>query len=66
MVKLINLEISKPYSRFKELFNEAKKSNQSSIDAICVSSYCSLKKEVDSRYVNLKYIDNNEWIFFTN
>ena len=23
-------------------------------------------KEVEARYVNLKYIDNNEWIFFSN
>lgn len=66
MIKLNNLEISEPYARFKEFFNEAKKNKQPSIDAICVSSYCSLRKEVDSRYVNLKYIDNNEWIFFTN
>lgn len=66
MIKLINLDRSEPYSRFKEIFNKAKKNNQPAIDAICVSSYCKLSKEVDSRYVNLKYIDGNEWIFFTN
>lgn len=45
---------------------EAQKANQGSIEAISVSSYSSGKKEVDSRYVNLKFINGKELIFFSN
>ena len=45
---------------------EAKKLNQPSLDAISISSYNTSTDELDSRYVNLKYIINNEWIFFSN
>ena len=66
MIELNNIDKTEPYIKFEELFNKAKEINQPSIDAICISSYCSDKKEIDSRYVNLKYIDKNEWIFFSN
>ena len=32
----------------------------------CISSFNHITEEVQSRYVNLKYINNNEWIFFSN
>ena len=40
--------------------------DQSHIESIAISSYCSLTKTVNSRFVNLKYIDSNRWTFFTN
>ena len=39
---------------------------QQAIEAISVSSYNRAASEVEARYVNLKYIVNNEWIFFSN
>ena len=40
--------------------------NKRGIEAISVSSYNQKMSEVEARYVNLKYIDDNEWIFFSN
>ena len=55
-----------PYKKFKHLFNLALENKQENIDAIVVSSFNPLNSEVNSRYVNLKYILKDEWIFFTN
>ena len=39
---------------------------QNNIEAISISSYNNSLSEVNSRYVNLKIINDNEFIFFTN
>ena len=39
---------------------------QKAIEAISISSFDMEMVEVDSRYVNLKFISNNEFIFFSN
>ena len=51
---------------FYYFYEKAIGANQDNIEAIAVSSFNSTSGEVDSRYVNLKYIDNENWIFFTN
>lgn len=56
----------KPYSIFKEKYDEANKLNQKNIEAIAISSYDLSAEQVDSRFVNLKFIDGKEFIFFTN
>jgi len=66
MIKLKNLEQSEPYILFNDFYKKAIRANQSSIDAISISSYNKKTKEVDSRYVNLKFIDVNKWTFFSN
>ena len=66
MITINNINQSKPYFMFNELYLEAKNKNQSSIEAIAISSYNPLLNEVESRFVNLKYIQDNKWIFFTN
>ena len=66
MIKFINTSIEKPYIRFQSLYNEALANNQRGIEAISISSYNQKMNEVEARYVNLKYIVNNEWIFFSN
>ena len=66
MIKFINLSSEKPYAYFQALYQEALKNGQKGIEAISVSSYNQVSSEVEARYVNLKYIDNNEWIFFSN
>jgi len=55
-----------PYLIFKEKYNNSSNAKQSNIDAISIASYSSIDKEVNARYVNLKYIDDKEFIFFSN
>ena len=66
MIELINLNNSEPYKIFSEYYYKAIKKKQSSIEAISVSSFNPVKKEVESRFVNIKYIINDQWIFFSN
>ena len=66
MIKIIKLDPSKPYDEFAKYYKKALKKNQPAIEAIAISSFNSPAKEVESRYVNLKYILGDEWIFFTN
>ena len=66
MINFLNLSSEKPYILFRSLYQKAIESGQKGVEAISVSSYNQLLQEVEARYVNLKYIDNNEWIFFSN
>ena len=66
MINISNISNKKPYKVFSSYLNDALKKNQKSINAIAISSFNFLSNEVDSRYVNLKYIVNDEWIFFSN
>ena len=66
MINFINLNQSKPYNKFLESYNAAAEKNQKNIEAISISSFNHKLNEVDSRFVNLKYIIDNEWIFFSN
>ncbi len=66
MIKFINLSSEKPYTHFQSLYEEALANDQRGIEAISISSYSQEMSEVESRFVNLKYIVNNEWIFFSN
>ena len=64
MIKFNDIPSYKPYELFKDYYEKALSAGQSSIEAICISS--SINDEVDSRFVNLKYITGDEWIFFSN
>ena len=66
MIKFINPSSEKPYTHFQSLYEEALANDQRGIEAISISSYSQEMSEVEARYVNLKYIVNNEWIFFSN
>ena len=66
MIQFINLNNEIPYKLFKENYILAAEKGQNNIEAIAISSYNPSKKEVDSRFVNLKQINNEEFIFFTN
>ncbi len=66
MISFINLSNETPYQELKKKYEEALSKKQLYIEAISISSYCNKKKEVDSRFVNLKFIDKNEFIFFSN
>ena len=66
MIKFNNLNQEIPYRLFKEKYDEALNADQKGIEAISISSYIKEMNEVDSRYVNLKFISNDEFIFFSN
>ena len=66
MINFLNPSHEKPYILFQSLYQKAIENGQKGVEAISVSSYNEPLKEVEARYVNLKYIDNNEWIFFSN
>ena len=66
MIQFNNLNQEDPYLFFKEKYKEALKANQKNIEAMSISTYNKEKKEVDSRYINLKCVTNDEFIFFTN
>ena len=66
MVKIDNLPNSKPYELLIKYFNKAKSAKQKPIDAILICSYNKEANEVEARFVNIKYILSEEWIFFSN
>ena len=66
MIKFINNNESPPYLEFRKRYEQAINRNQPFIEAISISSFCKKNNQVDSRFVNLKYIDNKKFIFFTN
>ena len=66
MIMFLNDNSSIPFLEFKNKYNQAIKAKQSSVEAVCISSFNNTSSEVNSRYVNLKVIDNDKFIFFSN
>ncbi len=66
MIIFLNKNYEDPYVELHENYLKAVSANQTYIDAILISTYDITKKEVDSRFVNLKFIDDRKLIFFTN
>jgi len=66
VIQFNNLNKDKPFILLKQKYDEALNKGQKNIEAISISSYNAKENEVDSRYVNLKFINNNEFIFFSN
>jgi len=55
-----------PYLKFYDLYNEAVDSKELNSDAAVISSFSKVDNFVDSRFVNIKYVIGDEWIFFSN
>ena len=66
MIEFLNNSNEKPFVLFKKYYKKASLLNENNIEAAVISSYSQEKKEVDSRFVNIKALDNKEFIFFTN
>ena len=66
MIQFNNLNQGTPFKVFKNKYDRALKESQQGIEAISISSFNSKSYEVESRFVNLKFIINDEFIFFTN
>jgi|TARA_B100001063_G_scaffold243930_1_gene275596 pyridoxamine 5'-phosphate oxidase len=54
-----------PYEIFLKNYKLAELASQGNIEAACLST-CSSKKIPHSRFINIKYINDNEFIFFSN
>ena len=65
MIIFENLSSEKPFQAFKTFYDKSLTANQNNIEAICISSYSS-KKKVNARYVNLKFVNDKKFIFFSN
>ena len=63
MIIIRNRNKAKPYKIFENYLKKALNSKQDSIEAMALSSFNKLTNEVESRYVNLKYIDSSDFIF---
>jgi pyridoxamine 5'-phosphate oxidase len=66
MIKFKNLCQETPYLLFEEKYNKALESYQKNIESMCVSSFSVDKKEVNARFVNIKFLNQKEFIFFSN
>lgn len=66
MIKFNKINQELPYMLFKAKYDDASNAGQKNIEAIVVSTYNAKLREVDSRYVNLKFVNNDEFIFFSN
>tara|TARA_B100000780_G_scaffold278245_1_gene251146 strand:- start:4172 stop:4783 length:612 start_codon:yes stop_codon:yes gene_type:complete len=69
MIKILDSKapaIEGPVLRVYELYKESLKKNQKFADAGCLATYNPRKGKVSSRFVNIKYISNNSFIFFSN
>lgn len=64
MIEFLNSSKETPYVIFRQLYDEAISANQKSIEAISIAS--SNHNDIDSRFVNLKIINNKDFIFFSN
>ena len=66
MIKFTKLNQETPYLNFKKKYDDALNANQKNIEAISISSYSKKLKEVNARFVNLKFIADKNFIFFSN
>ena len=66
MIDISKICAQEPYIEFIKFYELALQKKQESIEAISISSFDKTLNQVDSRFVNLKYINGSEWIFFTN
>lgn len=66
MIEFNNICKDRPYITFKDLYYKSVKAKQKNVEAICISSYSAINNEVNARFVNLKFINDNEFIFFSN
>lgn len=66
MISFKNNNNTEPYRKFRNLYNKAKRKEQTLIQAASIASFSKSSMEADSRFVNLKILDGEDFIFFTN
>ena len=65
MISFKNINQEVPYLIFDKFYSKALDAGQKNIEACCIASY-SKDLGVNARFVNIKYIINKDFIFFTN
>ena len=66
MIIFNSLNKDKPYQKFRSFYLKANKAKQKNIEAVSISSFNKELNEVDARFVNLKFVEDNKFIFFSN
>lgn len=66
MIEFNNLSKEIPYLIFKDRYEKSIIAKQKNVEAVCIASYSSKTNETNARFVNLKFINNKEFIFFSN
>tara|TARA_B100000780_G_scaffold267873_1_gene225323 strand:- start:434 stop:1030 length:597 start_codon:yes stop_codon:yes gene_type:complete len=66
MIRFKNLSKKEPFIKFKDNYDQAILDGQDLSQAMLISSFSHETNEVDSRFVNLKFIEKEEFIFFSN
>lgn len=65
MIEFKSKQLQQPIKILKNFYEKAIQNDQSSVEAFCLST-CSENLMPSSRYVNIKYITQNELVFFSN
>tara|TARA_B100001057_G_C22820502_1_gene939182 strand:- start:1458 stop:2054 length:597 start_codon:yes stop_codon:yes gene_type:complete len=55
-----------PFKEFRDAYKRAHQNGQMLIHAASISSFSKTINEVNSRFVNIKFLDNDRFIFFSN
>ena len=66
MITFTNLPTAKPYQRFYDSFQAALEAEQPHVHAAAISTFDPSKQLVDSRFVNIKYVEGEDFLFFSN
>ena len=66
MIIFKNLNENTPFEIFKMKYELAVAHGQKNIEAMAISSFNKKLNQVDSRYVNLKFVEDSDFIFFSN
>lgn len=66
MIEITKISDNLPYIKFKNFYKKAYDANQENIEAALIASYSEKDNEVDARFVNLKFVDDKKFIFFSN
>lgn len=66
MISIQNLANEKPFKIFNKKYEDAKKMHQKNIEVACISSFSKRNNETNARFVNIKFLIDNKFIFFSN
>jgi pyridoxamine 5'-phosphate oxidase len=66
MIDVTKISNEEPFRKFLNLYKKALELNQKAIQAAVISSFSFSKNQSDSRFVNIKFIEKNKFIFFSN
>ena len=66
MISIKNLSVKKPFTVFNKKYEDAKKMHQKKIEIACISSFSKKNNEINARFVNIKFLIDNKFIFFSN